>query len=43
LKKYDTDGNGKLDSKEREQLGKDVENGNLPPPPPALPDAPPNE
>lgn len=42
LKKYDANGDGKLDSAEREQIGKDIEEGKLPPPP-MRPNAPPNE
>lgn len=34
LKKYDANGDGKLDSAEREAIGKDIEDGKLPPPPP---------
>jgi len=33
LKKYDTNGDGKLDPAEREAIGKDIEDGKLPPPP----------
>jgi len=46
LKKYDTNDDGKLDSAEREQIGRDIENGKLPPPPlppPAGREPPPKE
>jgi len=36
IKKYDVNGDGKLDSAEREAIGKDIEDGKLPPPPPPL-------
>jgi len=34
IKKYDVNNDGKLDSAEREAIGKDIEDGKLPPPPP---------
>jgi hypothetical protein len=40
LKRYDKNGDGKLDSAEREAIGKDIEEGKLPPPPPPPPPAP---
>jgi hypothetical protein len=33
IKHYDANGDGKLDSTEREAIGKDIEDGKLPPPP----------
>ena len=33
IKKYDVDGDGKLNSAEREAIGRDIEEGKLPPPP----------
>ena len=42
LKKYDANGDGKLDATEREAIGRDIEEGKLPPPPLAPPQ-PPNE
>ena len=33
IKKYDADGDGKLSSSEREAIGRDIEEGKLPPPP----------
>jgi hypothetical protein len=45
IKKYDANNDGKLDSAEREAIGKDIEDGKLPPPPPlpARREAPPKE
>ncbi len=46
IKKYDANNDGKLDSSEREAIGKDIEEGKLPPPPlppQAHPPAPANE
>lgn len=40
LKKYDANGDGKLDAPEREAIGRDIEEGKLPPPPLAPPQAP---
>jgi hypothetical protein len=37
LKNYDANSDGKLDSAEREAIGKDIEDGKLPPPPPPRP------
>jgi hypothetical protein len=39
IKKYDANGNGKLDPAEREAIGRDIEEGKLPPP--LLPPQPP--
>lgn len=45
IKKYDINGDGKLDSAEREAIGRDIEEGKLPPPPlaPPQPPRPPGE
>ena len=43
IKQYDLNGDGKLDSAEREAIGKDIEDGKLLPPPPARQEAPPRE
>ena len=40
IKKYDANGDGKLDSTEREAIGRDIEEGRLPPPPLAPPQPP---
>lgn len=41
LKRYDKNNDGKLDAAEREAIGRDIEEGKLPPPP--LPPAPPDK
>ena len=40
IKKYDANGDGKLDPSEREAIGRDIEDGKLPPPPLAPPQPP---
>jgi hypothetical protein len=40
LKRYDANGDGKLDAAEREAIGRDIEDGKLMPPPPSAPPPP---